>query len=109
MPTRATPLPRFRRTTAPPLPPFRPQERDTRITQIVEDYGIIRSDHLKHLAPGSSQHNLRRFQKLFHHGHLNRLERHRLPFNFPIVYTRKDPRTISDLYLKHTLANGSIR
>jgi hypothetical protein len=103
-------LPRFRRVQPSDLPAFRYQsERDSRIEALIADYSIIRSDHLKHLAPGSPQQNLRRFQKLFHHQHINRLERHRLPFNYPMVYTHKDPKLISDLYLKHTLAISHFR
>ena len=107
---RQSPLPRFRRSPTGALPAFRFQaERDGRIEALIEDFGIIRSDHLKHLAPGSAQQNLRRLQKLFHHGRVNRFARDRLPFNHPMVYTKKDPRLVSDLYLKHTLAISHFR
>ena len=111
-PQQSAPLrfPRFRRSQNGALPAFRFQaERDGRIEALIEDFGIIRSDHLKTLAPGSAQQNLRRLQKLFHHGRVNRFARDRLPFNHPMVYTRKDPRLISDLYLKHTLAISHFR
>jgi hypothetical protein len=109
MSKRITPLPRFRRATSKLRPAFRFQDRDKRIIQIIEEFGIICSDHLKLLAPGSAQNNVRRFQKLFHHGYIYRMERHRLPFNHSIVYTLKNPRTVSDLYLKHTLAISHFR
>lgn len=48
------------------------QERDLGIIKLVSDYRFLNSDQIKALIEGSSQGILRRLQKLFHHGFLDR-------------------------------------
>jgi len=48
------------------------QQRDIRIISLVHDYRFLNSDQIKLLVDGSEQGILRRLQKLFHHGFLDR-------------------------------------
>jgi len=51
---------------------LRLQERDIEIVKLVYSYRFLNSDHIKALVDGSEQGILRRLQKLFHHGFLDR-------------------------------------
>jgi len=51
---------------------LRLQERDIEIVRLVQDFRFLNSDQIKALANGSEQKILRRLQKLFHHGFLDR-------------------------------------
>jgi hypothetical protein len=63
-------LPRFKRS--PNASPIRLTERDHEVLRHVHRHRFLRSDHLRSLLPGSHQQLLRRLQKLFHHGYLDR-------------------------------------
>ena len=52
---------------------FRLQQRDLRIITLLYNYRFLDSDQIQTLTSGSSQVILRRLQKLFHHGFLDRL------------------------------------
>jgi hypothetical protein len=47
-------------------------ERDCEILRHVHQHRFLRSDHLTSLLPGSRQQILRRLQRLFHHGYVDR-------------------------------------
>lgn len=47
-------------------------DRDVRIVRLVHDYRFLNSRHIQLLTEGSDQQVLRRLQKLFHHGYLDR-------------------------------------
>jgi len=51
---------------------LRLQERDIEIIRLVYDFRFLNSDQIKALINGSEQGILRRLQKLFHHGFLDR-------------------------------------
>jgi len=51
---------------------LRLQERDIEIIRLVYDFRFLNSDQIKALIDGSEQGILRRLQKLFHHGFLDR-------------------------------------
>ena len=63
-------LPRFRRVPN----PFGIEltDRDREILRHVQRHRFLRSSHLVPLVVGSRQHLLRRLQRLFHHGYLDR-------------------------------------
>lgn len=63
-------LPRFKRSLA--VIPIRLTERDHEILRLVRRHRFLLSDHITALAPGSRQQILRRLQRLFHHGYLDR-------------------------------------
>ena len=63
-------LPRFKRS--PDIPPFRLTDRDSEILKCLQRHRFLRSDHIVSLCPGSRQQVLRRLQRLFHHGYLER-------------------------------------
>lgn len=63
-------LPRFKRSPA--IAALRLTERDREILQLVHRYRFLRSDHFTSLLPGSPQQVLRRLQRLYHHGYLER-------------------------------------
>lgn len=48
------------------------QERDVRIIRLLHDFRFINSDQIQALVNGSERGILRRLQKLFHHGFLDR-------------------------------------
>jgi len=48
------------------------QERDVRIIRLLHDFRFINSDQIKALVDGSERGILKRLQKLFHHGFLDR-------------------------------------
>ncbi len=64
-------LPRFTRAQRQVCLALTP--RDLEILALVESYRLLTSAHLQALAPGSTQGVLRRLQKLFHAGYLDRL------------------------------------
>jgi hypothetical protein len=64
-------LPRFKRTQREVA--FLLTKRDLEILKIVQDFRLLTSAHIQALADGSNQGILRRLQKLFHAGHLDRL------------------------------------
>jgi DNA-binding Lrp family transcriptional regulator len=63
-------LPRFKRS--PDIPPLRLTSRDGEILTCLQRHRFLRSDHIISLCPGSRQQVLRRLQRLFHHGFLER-------------------------------------
>src|SRR5881296_2025928 len=63
-------LPRFKRS--PDIPPFRLTERDLDVLRHVQQHKFLRSSHLTALIGGSRQQILRRLQRLYHHGYLDR-------------------------------------
>ena len=63
-------LPRFKRS--PEIPAFQLTDRDREILQHVHRHRFLRSDHLAALTAGSPQQMLRRLQRLYHHGYLER-------------------------------------
>lgn len=65
-----TRLPRFKRS--PEIPAFQLTARDREILHHVHRHRFLRSDHLTALTAGSSQQVLRRLQRLYHHGYLER-------------------------------------
>ena len=65
-----TRLPRFKRS--PEIPPIKLTDRDREILRHVHRHRFLRSDHLVALTAGSPQQMLRRLQRLFHHGYLDR-------------------------------------
>lgn len=102
-------------------PPFVPQPRDHEIVRVVSQHRVISSDDLQVLIAGSNQTILRRLQKLFHHGYLDRPRSQRQLGNVPMVYalgqrgadllagsgTRSDwsekNRQLGSHYLEHSL------
>ena len=67
-------------------PTFVLQERDHEIIRVVSQHRVISSDDLQLLIAGSNQTILRRLQKLFHHGYLDRPRSQRQRGNGPMVY-----------------------
>ena len=65
-----TRLPRFKRS--PEIPALQLTARDRQILHHVHRHRFLRSDHLAALTAGSSQQVLRRLQRLYHHGYLER-------------------------------------
>lgn len=63
-------LPRFQRSPA--IASLRLTDRDQDILRLVHRHRFLRSDHLTALLPGSAQQLLRRLQRLYHHGYLDR-------------------------------------
>jgi DNA-binding Lrp family transcriptional regulator len=63
-------LPRFNRS--PEIQPLRLTSCDTEILKCVHRHRFLRSDHIIALSAGSRQQVLRRLQRLFHHGYLER-------------------------------------
>lgn len=62
--------PRFRRAANPP--PLRLTVRDAHIIRLVYKHRFLRSSDITTLFPGSAQQILRRLQRLYHHGYLDR-------------------------------------
>ena len=67
-------------------PVFVLQERDRELVRVVAQHRVISSDDLQLLVAGSEQMVLRRLQKLFHNGYLDRPRVQRLRGNAPMVY-----------------------
>lgn len=67
--TGSKPKPRFRRV---PGPPLKLQPRDTQIISAVAKHRFLSSNHIISLITGSRQAILRRLQRLFHAGYLDR-------------------------------------
>lgn len=63
-------LPRFKRS--PEIPAIKLTDRDREILRHIHQYKYLRSDHLVALTTGSPQQVLRRLQRLYHHGYLER-------------------------------------
>ena len=63
-------LPRFKRSNA--IAPLRLTARDRKILETVHRHRFLRSDRIAELVEGSRQHVLRRLQRLYHHGYLER-------------------------------------
>lgn len=63
-------LPRFKRSAA--IAPLRLTERDRKTINHVRRHRFLRSNHLTALLPGSRQKIIRRLQRLYHHGYLER-------------------------------------
>src|SRR3989304_7006883 len=79
-------LPRFVRQRF-RKPEFVIQPRDCEIVRVVSQHRVISSDDLQLLVAGSNQTILRRLQKLFHHGYLDRPRVRRMGGNTPKVYS----------------------
>lgn len=62
--------PRFRRRTN--IPPPQLTNRDRQIIRHVFKHRFLRSTHILALVDGSKQQTLRRLQRLYHHGYLDR-------------------------------------
>jgi len=67
-------------------PTFVLQERDREVVRIVSQHRVISSDDLLRLIDGSNQTALRRLQKLFHNGYLDRPRSQRQFGNVPMIY-----------------------
>jgi hypothetical protein len=63
-------LPRFKRS--PETLPLRLTDRDGEILKCLYRHRFLRSDHIAALCSGSRQQVLRRLQRLYHHGYLER-------------------------------------
>lgn len=68
-----TRLPRYKRTST-DTPPLRLQDRDREILTLIYDYRFLTSRQVQRLVSGSDQVILRRLQKLFHAGYLDRIK-----------------------------------
>src|SRR5437016_2810619 len=79
-------LPRFRRHRFRKLP-LMLQERDRAIIRLVADYGVVTSQEICSLVGGSDQMILRRLQKMYHGGYLDRPQHQRLRGNGKMIYT----------------------
>jgi hypothetical protein len=62
------------------------QPRDLELVEIVAQHRVISSEDLALLGAGSAQAILRRLQKLFHHGYLDRPRSQRQRGNGPMIY-----------------------
>jgi hypothetical protein len=80
-----TRLPRFKRHRF-RKPTFVLQERDREIIRLVADYRVITSEEIQALIDGSHQAILRRLQKLYHGGYLDRPRHQLLRGNSKMVY-----------------------
>jgi hypothetical protein len=67
-------------------PPLALQARDCDIIRLVAAYRAISSDDIRLLVKGSDQGLLRRLQRLFHHGYLDRPRSQRTFGNVPMIY-----------------------
>ena len=76
---------RFQRERA-RRPGFVFQERDRLILDAVWRHRFLDSRHIARLVAGSHQNILRRLQKLYHHGHLDRPPEQRVLQGHPIIY-----------------------
>jgi len=85
MPTPELHLPRFVRHRF-GKPPLVLQRRDLEIVRLVAQHRVITSDNLRLLVDGSGQNILRRLQKLFHAGYLDRPRSQRQFGNAPFIY-----------------------
>jgi DNA-binding Lrp family transcriptional regulator len=63
-------LPRFKRS--PDIAPLRLTDRDGEILKCLQRHRFLRSDHITALVSGSKQQVLRRLQRLYHHGYVER-------------------------------------
>lgn len=63
-------LPRFKRSAE--IPPFRLTDRDREILRWIHRHRFLRSSQILRLVAGSPQQVLRRLQRLYHHGFLER-------------------------------------
>lgn len=77
--------PRFRRHRF-GKPPLVLQDRDAEIVRLVADYRFVTSEEIQALVSGSDQTILRRLQKLFHGGYLDRPRNQRQRGNEKMVY-----------------------
>lgn len=77
--------PRFRRHRF-GKPPLVLQERDRAIVQLVAAYRVMTSEDIQALTPGSNQAILRRLQKLYHQGYLDRPRQQLLRGNGKMIY-----------------------
>ena len=78
-------LPRYRRHRF-RKPAFALQARDTEIIRVVSQHRFIASDDLRLLIGGSDQGLLRRLQRLFQHGYLDRPRIQQVRGNAPMIY-----------------------
>lgn len=78
-------LPRYRRHKSRRLP-FALQARDHAIVRLVGEYRLITSAEILAIVPGSAQGILRRLQKLYHAGYLERPPDQRQLGNVKMVY-----------------------
>lgn len=78
-------LPRFQRHRF-RKPALVLQERDREIIRLVADHCVISSEEIQALMPGSGQSILRRLQKLYHTGFLDRPKHQTLQPNRKMIY-----------------------
>jgi Replication-relaxation len=78
-------LPRFQRHRF-RKPTLELQERDREIIRLVADCRVISSEEIQALIPGSAQSILRRLQKLYHGGFLDRPRHQKLRPNRKMIY-----------------------
>lgn len=119
--------PRFQRTASDQVLQFTPRDRE--ILQHVATHRFLSSRQILALVGGSTQHVLKRLQRLFHDGYLDRPRAQLRYFSEekpqPIVYalgragsrmlekpgrkrSRYDNRNIKQLYLQHTLLVADV-
>src|SRR5260221_11396533 len=67
-------------------PSFQMQDRDREIVRVVSQHRVISSADIQLLSGGSDQAILRRLQRLFHHGYLDRPRSQRQIPNTPMAY-----------------------
>lgn len=96
-------LPRYKRAGAEKIG-LRLQERDREILKLVYDYRLLTSRQIQCLVPGSDQVILRRLQKLFHGGYLDRIK---TPVHDACVYGLGN-RGADELVLHHGIDRGKI-
>jgi DNA-binding Lrp family transcriptional regulator len=94
-------LPRFKRTAG--VMDVAVQDRDREILKLAYEYRFISSRQIQRLIPGSDQVLLRRFQKLFHAGYLDRL----YAVNEPMLYALGD-KGADELVLYAGIDRGKI-
>lgn len=96
METKTKQSPRFRRQEIDKLPLLL-QSRDIEIIKAISEYRLLNSEQIRALFPGSYRGLLRRFQKLYHHGYLDRVKG---AVSSPIVYAlgNKGADLLSEIY-----------
>ena len=121
--------PRFERV--PPVLGIKLTPRDLEILSQISRHRFLNSHQIRQLVGGSAQHVLRRLQRLFHHGYLDRPHAQIRYFSetgsAPLVYalgpagarvlhdpanprprSRHDNRNLKQLYLQHTVLVAEV-
>lgn len=108
--------PRFKRVSN--FPNMRLTDRDRAILSVVEHYRFLTTSQILSLVPGSQQNIMRRLQRLYHGGSLDRPHA-QLPLRFAgkiseLVYaprktvSGKEWKRVSSLFLAHALAVSDV-